>query len=295
MRILSKLRKHNQQNSVLMCYSMHLPFLQVCHVVKLLKKGVRLRVIVPDLSEYMGVRTGVMKFNFDMLSRVSYFVVSRADVIVAITAQALSVFQGGLKKVVIEGIAHERYVSAGDAGSRKKYFLYSGTLGRRYGIRNFIDFFLGGGIENFDLLICGDDRKYFEAMASTHPRVKFLEQLNLSVVLNFQRNAKSLTNPRNNELVFTRYSFPSKIIEYMLSGTHMLMYELDGIPDEYYEFCFLIPLGSDRLSTKLLEVSKLSDNELLAKGYSAKRFIVEKMPGVQVHKLLEEIKGDRYV
>lgn len=281
-----------------MCYSMHLPFLQVCHVVMRLRKGVRLCVIVPDLLEYMSVRTGVMKFIFDMLSRVSYFVVNRADVIVAITAQMLSVFQGGVKKVVIEGTADERYVSAGDADSRENYFLYGGTLDRGYGIRNFIESLVGSGIENVDLLICGDrdDRKYFETMASTHPRVKFFGQLDRSVVLSFQRNAKLLINPRNNESAFTRYSFPSKIIEYMSSGTPVLVYELDGIPDEYYEFCFVTSLGYDGLSSKLLEISKLSDDELLAKGYSAKRFIVEnKMPGVQVRKLLEELKGDRYV
>ena len=190
------------------------------------------------------------------------------------------------------------YISAGDADSKENYFLYSGTLDRRYGIRNLLDSFVGSGIENFDLLICGDgdDRKYVEKMASTYPRIKFLGQLDRSVVLNFQRDAKLLINPRNNESAFTKYSFPSKVIEYMSSGTPVLMYELDGIPEEYYEFCFVIPPDDDGLSTKLLEISKLSDDELLAKGCSAKRFIVEnKMPGVQVKKLLEEIKGDRYV
>lgn len=55
-------------------------------------------------------------------------------------------------------------------------------------------------------------------------------------------------------------------------------------------------LSDDRLSAKLLEVTKRSDDELLAKVYSVSRFIVEnKIPGVQVHELLEKIKGDRYV
>jgi len=73
------------------------------------------------------------------------------------------------------------------------------------------------------------------------------------------------------------------------------MCELGGVPDEYYEFCFLIPPGDDGLSAKLLEVSKRSDDELSAKRYSAIRFIVEKKPDVQVRKSLKEFKGDCYV
>lgn len=296
--IIAHVNKHNGKDCVVVCYSMHLPFLVACHIVKRIKKDVHLCVIVPDLPEYMSVRTGFMKSLFEVLSKVSYFVVNRADSIVAITAQMLNVFHSSMKKVVIEGIADEKYLSAGEPEDKLNYFLYTGTLDRRYGIRNLLDSFIAAGIDQYELLICGDgdDRKYVETISAAHPQVKFLGQLDRSAVLNYQRQAKLLINPRDNESAFTKFSFPSKVIEYMSSGTPVLMYELDGIPDEYYEFCFVVPLGDNGLRDKLLELSRLSDEELLAKGRSAKRFIVDnKMPGVQVRKLLEEIKGERYV
>lgn len=296
--IIAHVNKHSGKDCVLVCYSMHLPFLVACHIVKRIKKDVHLCVIVPDLPEYMSVRTGLMKAVFDGLSKVSYFVVNRADSIVAITAQMLNVFQGATKKVVIEGIADEKYLSAAEPERKLNYFLYTGTLDRRYGIRNLLDSFIASGIDHYELLICGDgdDRKHVETISAAHSQVKFLGQLDRSEVLNYQRQAKLLINPRDNESAFTKFSFPSKVIEYMSSGTPVLMYELDGIPDEYYEFCFVVPLGDNGLKDKLLEVSRLSDEALLAKGRSAKRFILDnKMPGVQVRKLLEEIKGERYV
>lgn len=296
--ILSGMKQYNEKECVLVCYSMHLPFLIACYLVKRIKKDVHLCVIVPDLPEYMSVRAGFMKLAFDTLSKVSYFIVNRSDSIVAITAEMLNKFQGNVRKVVIEGIADEKYISADDSDGRKNYFLYSGTLDRRYGIRNLLDSFVSAGIDGYDLLICGDgdDRRYVEAIATEYPHVKFLGQLDRSAVLSFQRNAKLLINPRNNESAFTKYSFPSKVIEYMSSGTPVLMYKLDGIPDEYYEFCFVVPPVDDGLKAKLLDVSKFSDDELLAKGQSAKKFIVEnKMPGVQVRKLLDVIKGESYV
>lgn len=296
--IIAHVNKHNGKDCVLICYSMHLPFLVACHIVKRIKKDVHLCVIIPDLPEYMSVRTGLMKAVFDGLSKVSYFVVNRADSIVAITAQMLNVFQSAMKKVVIEGIADEKYLSAAEPERKLNYFLYTGTLDRRYGIRNLLDSFIASGIDHYELLICGDgdDRKHVETISAAHSQVKFLGQLDRSEVLNYQRQAKLLINPRDNESAFTKFSFPSKVIEYMSSGTPVLMYELDGIPDEYYEFCFVVPLGDNGLKDKLLEVSRLSDEALLAKGRSAKRFILDnKMPGVQVRKLLEEIKGERYV
>jgi glycosyltransferase involved in cell wall biosynthesis len=296
--ILKEMKSNPDQPQVLVCYSMHLPFLLACYFVKLVKKDTHLCVIVPDLPEYMAVRKGVTKFVFHMLSLVSYSIVSKADSIVAITREMLNKFDTGIKKVVIEGIADKRYISLSETVQRKKYFLYTGTLDRRYGIRNLLDSYVSSGIDDYELFICGDgdDRAYVEGVVAANANVKYFGQLDRDSVLALQRNAALLINPRDNDSEFTKYSFPSKIIEYMSSGVPVLMYRLDGIPDEYYGFCYLIPPGDDGLKLKLLELSKLSDNEFISKGESAKKFIIEnKMPDMQVAKLLDAIKGKDYV
>ena len=82
----------------------------------------------------------------------------------------------------------------------------------------------------------------------------------------------------------------------MSSGVPVLMYKLDGIPEEYYGFCYLIPPGGDGLKVKLLELSRLADNEFISMGASAKQFIIKnKMPDMQVAKLLQAIKGKDHV
>lgn len=296
--ILSEMKSQQNQHHVLVCYSMHLPFLLACYFVKLVRKETHLCVIVPDLPEYMAVRKGVAKFVFHMLSRISYFIVSKSDSIVAITRGMLDKFDADIQKIVIEGIADKRYISISETGQRKKYYLYTGTLDRRYGIRNLVDSYVGSGIDDYELFICGDgdDRKYVEGIAAAATNVKYFGQLGRDSVLSLQRNAALLINPRDNDSEYTKYSFPSKIIEYMSSGVPVLMYRLDGIPEEYYGFCYLIPPGGDGLKTKLLELSKLSESEFISKGESAKKFIIEnKMPDMQVAKLLDVIKGNDHV
>jgi glycosyltransferase involved in cell wall biosynthesis len=296
--VLSEMKSRPHERHILVCYSMHLPFLLACYFVKLMKKQTHLCIIVPDLPEYMAVRTGITKFVFHMLSRISYYIVNRADSIVAITRDMLKKFDDGISKVVIEGIADERYISITECGRRKKYFLYTGTLDRRYGIRNLVDSFVGSGVASYDLYICGtgDDCSYVEGVADTHSNVKYFGQLDRDSVLGLQRDAALLINPRDNDSDYTKFSFPSKVIEYMSSGVPVLMYELDGIPDEYYDFCYVIPPGAEGLKDKLLELSKAPDCEFVSKGKSAKEFIIEnKMPDKQVGKLLDAIKGNNHV
>ncbi|MFY0727856.1 glycosyltransferase [Pseudomonas sp. NFX15] len=296
--ILAEMKSRQEERYVLVCYSMHLPFLLACYFVRLFKRKTHLCVIVPDLPEYMAVRKGVAKFVFHLFSLVSYSIVNRSDSIVAITKEMLRKFDLSIKKIVVEGIADESYISISEAGQRKRYFLYTGTLDRRYGIRNLLDSYIDSGIENYDLFICGagDDRAYVEDISSNCSNVKYFGQLERDSVLRLQRDAALLINPRDNESEYTKYSFPSKIIEYMSSGVPVLMYRLDGIPEEYYGFCYLIPPGGDGLKRKLLELSKISDDEFIGMGKAAKTFIIEnKMPDKQVGKLLDAIKGKDHV
>ena len=46
-------------------------------------------------------------------------------------------------------------------------------------------------------------------------------------------------NPRFTGAEYTLYSFPSKNIEYMVSGTPVITTRLAGIPDDYYPYVFV--------------------------------------------------------
>lgn len=289
---LSELKKLETKKTILVCYSMHLPFLLACLFVKLTKKDIHLCIIVPDLPEYMAVRKGFTKFVFHLISRISYMVISNASSIVVITEHMSKKLSNKPRKIVIEGIADSQYLFSSEPTSREEYFLYSGTLDRRYGIRNLVDSHMASGIKNYQLYICGDgdDRAYVERAIAEGANIKYLGQLDRNVVLKLQQNATLLINPRANDSEYTKYSFPSKIIEYMSSGVPVLMYRLDGVPKEYYEYCYTIPSEPEGLKNKLIELSQLSEEELLQVGFSAKEFIKKnKLPEQQVGKLLDYI------
>ena len=91
---------------------------------------------------------------------------------------------------------------------------------------------------------------------------------------------------------FTKYSFPSKNIEYMASGTPLLTTKLPGMPKEYYPYVFLIENESVEGYAKALErVLAQSDEELYVFGEKAKDFVLEKKNSFeQAKRVIELIK-----
>ena len=59
------------------------------------------------------------------------------------------------------------------------------------------------------------------------------------------RRADVLVNPRPNEGEYTKYSFPSKNIEYLLSGNPVVGYMLSGMPEDYRRFVYEISPNSE--------------------------------------------------
>lgn len=82
------------------------------------------------------------------------------------------------------------------------------------------------------------------------------------------RNKKAtlLINPRPSNEEFTKYSFPSKNLEYMASGTPLLATDLPGIPAEYKRYEYIIENENiDGIANMFRYVLNLTDAELRKK------------------------------
>ena len=112
-------------------------------------------------------------------------------------------------------------------------------------------------------------------------------------VLEYERKATLLINVRDPAESFTKYSFPSKTIEYMLSGTPMLTTRLQGIPEEYFEYLFsLSDVSVESIYMKLSEVLCCSQDALCEFGTRAQEFIIQnknsRAVGKKIIQLIEE-------
>lgn len=100
-----------------------------------------------------------------------------------------------------------------------------------------------------------------------------------------------LINPRPTNEEYVKYSFPSKTMEYMASGTPVLTTRLPGMPKEYYPYVNFIEEETPQgMARALSSVLSRSEEALRQQGLAARRFVLEERNNlVQAGKILEKL------
>jgi len=195
---------------------------------------------------------------------------------------------------VMEGIAptngmSEDYIHHDRVDSLKK-ILYTGTLHKRFGVLHMLNAFRMTDNPDYRLIICGvgDSKNDIEEAAKEDPRIVFKGKCSHKEVLELQKSATVLVNPRMNIEEFTKYSFPSKNLEYLASGVPLVAYKLDGIPDEYDEYIHYPRDNSvEALKERITEILELPEDQRQQMGETARHFVVDnKNAVVQTRKIL---------
>lgn len=282
-------------------YSAHLPFLAAARLLRWSRPGIDLCLILPDLPEFMGVGGRVYVFLKSIESFLFRKLIADVDCFVLLTdAMGDRLGIPPARRLVVEGIfdpvedenaAGRPYERPADAFP----ILYTGTLAARYGISDLLDAFERLERPQVRLWICGDGdtRPRVEALAARDARVTYFGQVSRSQALALQRQAAVLVNPRRAEGKFTKYSFPSKTMEYLASGKPVVMHALPGVPKEYHDY-LVIPRTQDAagLAEVLDDLAGRPAADLLELGRRGQSFVLNaKNPETQVGKVIARLRA----
>jgi len=178
----------------------------------------------------------------------------------------------------------------------KQICLYAGTLRKVYGIGMLVEGFLSANIPNTELHIygSGDYLDELKEIANRHQNVKYMGIVPNHVIVENELKATLLINPRPTDADYTKYSFPSKNMEYMASGTPVLTTRLPGMPKEYNDYVFLIENeSSEGICNALKQIFSQPAELLHEKGTKAKHFVMsEKNNIIQSSKVINMIKQE---
>lgn len=276
--------KNSKDDTWIFVYGLHTPYLKSAVYYKKKFPSSKICLIVPDLSQYMSFSRNpiylLMKkidisYQFNLLSKMDAFVFLSEEMnhVLNINKLPYVVVEG-----VYENIIDKNDIKILDINSRKNVIMYSGSLDRRYGIVDLLDAFSLLKQSDCSLWICGDGdmRDTIVEKVQKDERIVYFGQLPRSEILQMQKNVKVLVNPRSSFGEYTKYSFPSKTIEYLASGTPCVMRKLPTIPAEYYEYLyFTLDDSVCALAKKLEEVLGMSVDELNDRALKAAIFINE--------------------
>lgn len=253
-------------------------------------KGCRCVGIITDLPDMLGgssVSVGMANFVIRHCT----------DYVILTEAMNDYIRNPGKPYVVLEGHADITMLQKKPCRERKttpRVCFYAGGVSKQYGLGNLVEGFRKAGIPNAQLHIFGpgDYVEELQQIAAEDSRISYGGMLMNSEIIEKEMDATLLINPRPTNEEYVKYSFPSKNMEYMASGTPVLTTALPGMPPEYYPYVFLVhDESADGVARALRDALSHSDEALFQKGLLAREFVLHQRNNiVQAAKILDMLK-----
>lgn len=258
---------------------------------------VKVFVSVPDLPQYTISYTKMqnrVRYIFTKISLIfDKFVERGFDGYILLTEQMNELVNFKKKPyIIMEGMLQvdETYNNIEKEDSTK-VVMYAGTLHEKFGVKKLVDAFKLCNSSDCELWIfgVGDYLEKLQKDILEYNNIKYKGSASRSQIIKFEHRATLLVNPRPSNEDFTKYSFPSKTIEYMASGTPLLTTKLPGIPKEYFDYVFLFNSEEVEGMAKDIDyILSLSDITLNDFGVKAQKFIVNnKNNNIQAKKIYD--------
>jgi glycosyltransferase involved in cell wall biosynthesis len=257
----------------------------------------KILLLITDLPEFMSDNQNkVYRFLKNIDEKIIFKSLRYIDGFILLTQHMAGCLPIGDKPfMVMEGIYNTNDNIGEVPKEPYKTILYTGSLERRYGILDLVKAFVRIDRPDYRLWLCGngDALNEIKKAQKNDTRIRYFGILPRNEALKLQRMATVLVNPRHSSEEYTKYSFPSKTMEYLASGTPTLMCRLPCLPKEYEPYIYFFDDESvEGMRNKIIEICEKSREELGEFGKKAAKFIRdEKNPYMQCKKILSFIRS----
>lgn len=287
--------KYKEEEKTILMYDLLTPYLKALSRIK--SNKLTKCSIVADLPNEFGYQKGDKGIKAKVkqhIGRRSLKQLSKLDRYGLLTRQMSEVLMIPKDKfVVIEGFSNASRTFSEMEKKDKIIILYSGVVSKTYQLDVLVNAFKMIDSKDMELWICGSGnyvRKLKEEIGMDK-RIKYWGSLPTEEVARLQSESSILINPRQNKGEYTKYSFPSKIIEYLSAARPVIAYKLDGIPDEYYEF-IISPQNDtpEELCNTILSVTRMPFEKRKKLGLEGRNFVINRTnPCDQITKLFSRL------
>lgn len=287
---------NNDAQKLIIVYTPHTPFVQAANWAKRKDPRIKICMVVPDLPQYMDLsekQSPIYKFLKSIDLKKFAKENESVDSYILLTdqmAEALNV--GNRPYRVVEGIYEEAKTSKAIKKKEVKTIVYTGKLNIAFGALNLVKAFQLIEDPNIRLVICGsgEAKEEIAKIAAEDSRIDFRGQVSSDVARQCILDGDILVNPRPNDSIYTKYSFPSKIIDYLATGNPVVAFELDGMPKAYRDFIYYIPENTiESMAKTIKHVIDADKLEIEAKANSALNYINNNLSREEIAKCIIEL------
>lgn len=288
--------KYIKQNrdAMVLTYNM---FPQVGIPARWLKRkfGCRIVALLADLpidDNYN--RKGFSRFLRGLFDESTKRSLLEADQVIVLNKNARELFAPQADYLVIDGgVNLQEYPiqQAPSGGKERKNIVYGGSLAEYSGIGELVDAMELVKNSEIELDIYGDGTLREYILSKAGQKIHYHGKVSNVELLKKQREAWLLVNPRPIDDPIAQVTFPSKIFEYLMSGTPVLSTRLNGFSEEYEgKLFFAESNSSDELAKWIDRIAGMEETELKQVAEAAERFVREERNWPrQVEKMLNFI------
>ena len=250
-------------------------------------RNIKMIAIVTDMP---GLDVFEVSFKKKLATDIARFFLKRYDGYILSTIQMNSIVNPVSKpKMVMEGLVDKTTAvmqNQAEMKNKERNIIYAGGIYERYGIKRLIEAFIKLDLEHEDIRLdiygSGPMEKDMPKYMSQDNRIRYFGIVPNAVIVEKQKKATLLVNPRPSNEEYAKYSFPSKNMEYMASGTPVVTTHLPGMPDEYLPFVYLFQdESSEGMYKTLHDLLNKPRSELCDFGFKAKNFIINQKNNYQ--------------
>ena len=295
---LKSILAHSSEKVYVICYDLYLPFLVIVNHLSKQYPNLISCLVVPAFPEHVMRHT----LKERLKGRISKWLLKEA-----IRFRCFIFLTEYMKEkirtenyTIVEGIIPEGYIvenidkTAKDKNSEFT-IAYTGRLDKLFQIDLLVE--AVRNIKNYKvkLKLCGhgDLVPQIKRVCLSDIRIEYLGFLNKDDLADLQQNVDILINTRSPEDEYTKYSFPSKTMEYLASGTPVLMYKLPGIPEEYDKYLNYVngPAAEDIQNSIEKLIEELINGRASNKARDAREYVAQfKNYKAQGKKVLDLLK-----
>lgn len=224
-------------------------------------------------------RNFLWKFLRSIFDSLTNKLINKVDNLIVLNRNVIEYYSFKKRYIVIDGainpddfIKNETFIV-----KKVKNVVYSGALVEYNGIRELIECFIG--LENGNILdIYGNGylqdevKKYSES----NKNIFYHGSVSNEEMRQIQKNAWLLINPRNSNNLIAKLTFPSKLLEYMASGTAVISTIIPGMDQIYFNLLYILESNNpEDIRQMILKLNNLSEQHLYEKGKKAKEYVLK--------------------
>ncbi|WP_338778805.1 glycosyltransferase [Metabacillus sp. FJAT-52054] len=255
--------------------------------------------LLADLPIDMEKRNIISKFLRILMDKLTEISIKNFDKLIVLNQRAIKEYAPETPYIIVDGGFSPKenkcekeekriYEQSGEV-----ILLFSGSLVEYNGIRQLIES-MKYVYNNVKLYIYGDGplRRYVMDQCITYSNIEYKGKVPNEEMIKIQKKVYMLINPRPKDDPISLVTFPSKIFEYMLSGTPVLTTKLNGLTKAYLEHISILDdENAEKMGESINKALKVPYNELMSKAAFGKEFILkEKNWGKQSKKIFNFIK-----